>query len=89
MNQEKLKNIIILKDLPSNLVEEAIIILKDNNQSNKNKMEEYAKEEAKGIVTQYLKDIKKNKKRSKKKIKLFTFLIITISILILVIANIH
>ena len=35
MNQEKLKNIIILKDLPSNLIEEAIIILKDNNSKQK------------------------------------------------------
>ena len=40
MNQEKLKNIIILKDLPSNLIEEAIIILKDNNSKDKKKMEE-------------------------------------------------
>ena len=53
MNQEKLKNIIILKDLPSNLIEEAIIILKDNNSKDKKKMEEYSGSEAKNLIKEY------------------------------------
>ena len=31
MNKEKLNNIVILKEIPSNLIDEAIIILKSNN----------------------------------------------------------
>lgn len=30
MNIENMKNIIVLKELPSNIVEEAIVILKEN-----------------------------------------------------------
>ena len=30
MNKENMKNMVVLKDLPSNIVEEAIIILKPN-----------------------------------------------------------
>lgn len=30
MNTGNLKNIVVLKDLPSNLVEEAIVVLKEN-----------------------------------------------------------
>lgn len=69
MNQEKMKNIIILKDLESNLLEEAILILKDNNQVNKNKMEEYAKEEGKNFINEFIKQ--KNKKDKKKKYLFF------------------
>ena len=58
MNQEKLKNIIILKDLPSNLIEEAIIILKDNNSKDKKKMEEYSGSEAKNLIKEYFENEK-------------------------------
>ena len=30
MNKEKTKNIVMLKEIPSNIIEEAIIILKSN-----------------------------------------------------------
>ena len=40
MNKEKLNNIVILKEIPSNLIDEAIIILKSNNSSNKKKIED-------------------------------------------------
>ena len=33
MNSEKMKNMIILKNLPSNIVDEAIIVLKDNKKA--------------------------------------------------------
>lgn len=36
MKEEGLKNIVLLKDLPSNLIEEAIIILKANKKIHKN-----------------------------------------------------
>ena len=38
MQANKLKNIVILKNLPSNIVEEAIVILKSNKYSKKFQM---------------------------------------------------
>ena len=35
MNKEKTKNIVMLKEIPSNIIEEAIIILKSNSKYNK------------------------------------------------------
>ena len=35
MNTGNLKNIVVLKDLPSNLVEEAIVVLKENQKIQK------------------------------------------------------
>jgi hypothetical protein len=81
MNQEKLKNIIILKDLPSNLIEEAIIILKDNNSKDKKKMEEYSGSEAKNLIKEYFESEKIKTKKGKKKIYLFAFFMIIIFIL--------
>lgn len=89
MNQEKLKNIIILKDLPSNLIEEAIIILKDNNPKDKKKMEEYSKSEARDIIKNYFNKTKIEKKKSKKKIYIFAISIIAIFILNLIRMHIH
>lgn len=81
MNQEKLKNIIILKDLPSNLIEEAIIILKDNNSKDKKKMEEYSGSEAKNIIREYFEKEKIRSKKGKKKIYFFSIFMIVIFIL--------
>lgn len=81
MNQEKLKNIIILKDLPSNLIEEAIIILKDNNSKDKKKMEEYSGSEAKNIIKEYFEKEKLRSKKGKKKIYLFVIFMAVIFIL--------
>ncbi len=36
MNQSALKNMVVLKNLPSNIVEEAIIVLKTNNKVKQN-----------------------------------------------------
>ena len=36
MNQSTLKNMVVLKNLPSNIVEEAIVILKSNNKIKQN-----------------------------------------------------
>ncbi len=80
MNQEKLKNIIILRDIPSNLVDEAIIILKDNNQVNKKRMEDYAKDEGKNIIKEFLNGQKSPKTNNKKKL----YFIISFAVIILI-----
>lgn len=89
MNKEKLNNIVVLKEIPSNLVEEAIIILKSNNIMNKKKREDYVKLEGIDIIKNYLKDEKNKKKNKKKKIYYSISIIIVISILFLVIKHIH
>lgn len=81
MNQEKFKNIIILKDIPSNLIEEAIIILKDNNAKDKKKKEEYSREEATNIIKEYISRENVANKKGRKKIYLFAFFMIVIFIL--------
>lgn len=47
MNIENMKNIVVLKDLPSNMVEEAIVILKPNIKIEKIKNKEKKKENIK------------------------------------------
>lgn len=47
MNIENMKNIVVLKDLPSNMVEEAIVILKPNIKLQNIKTREKAKENIK------------------------------------------
>lgn len=76
MNKEKLNNIVILKEIPSNLIDEAIIILKSNNSLNKKKIEDYAKLEGMDIVKNYLKEEKHKRSLKKKKIY-FSIAIIT------------
>ena len=77
MNKESMKNMVILKDLPSNIVEEAIVILKpniklknldlsnekkENNKSNnKDNSKNYVINEAELIINNYLSKIEKNK----------------------------
>lgn len=53
MEESKMKNMIVLRDLPSNLVDEAFVILKPNK---KIRYEDYAKNkkiEDKQVVTKY------------------------------------
>lgn len=47
MNIENMKNIIVLKDLPSNILDEAIVILKPNIKLESNQKEEKKKENIK------------------------------------------
>lgn len=76
MEENNLKNIIVLKDLPSNLIEEAIVILKENaNIKNiKKKKEtikvttrgkvnskEYIIKEAESVVASYIANLEKPK----------------------------
>ena len=76
MEASKLKNMVILKNLPSNLVEEAIVILKENKKVkklekiDKNKKTEYKREnkkdyvlkEAELVVSSYIEELEEKKK---------------------------
>ena len=79
-----MKNMIVLKNLPSNLVEEAIIILKENNKihkqqtiaSNEKNMEEEEKEQtgyivkdAEMVIKSYLDRIENNSPKKERTIK--------------------
>lgn len=81
MEQNSLKNIVVLKDLPSNIVEEAIVILKTNKKAKKVqkiekskkskehekklKQNEYILKEAEMLISDYITGIEEQK-RSKK-----------------------
>ena len=78
MNKEGMKNMVILKDLPSNIVEEAIVILKPNiklknldfqnnkkgnkKASNKENSKNYIMNEAQMIVSNYISKIERQRK---------------------------
>lgn len=75
MNTNQMKNMIVLKNLPSNIVEEAIIILKNNkkiksldrvekqtsNSTEKQSSGEYIVKEAEIVIGNYLSKIEKEK----------------------------
>lgn len=77
METSNMKNIVVLKNLPSNIVEEAIVILKGNKKikklelvdnKNKNKLtsqegknKEYILKEAEMLVSNYINNTQKNK----------------------------
>lgn len=79
MNQSNLKNMVVLKNLPSNLVEEAIVILKNNKKIKKlekvekikttenileNKKEnEYIVKEAEMLVSDYISLLEEKKEK--------------------------
>ena len=60
MESSNLKNMVILRNLPSNLVEEAIIVLKTNK--NAKKLEKIDKLEKKEIKNQKINEKKKDNK---------------------------
>ena len=80
MNKESMKNMIILRNLPSNLVEEAIVIFKPNvkiknlnilekepKKNEKNDMyntKNYIINEAQMVISNYLSSIEKQKKKT-------------------------
>lgn len=81
MNMSDMKNIVILKDLPSNLVDEAIVFLKQNQKikkpeyiENTEKFKESNKEEKSGdflaneaklVIADYILKIEKENNRTK------------------------
>lgn len=83
MKQNNLKNIVVLKDLPSNIVEEAIIILKTNKMAKKvqkvekrnstkeeepkKKQADYILKEAEMLVSSYAEGIENKKNKIEEK----------------------
>ena len=76
METSPMKNIVVLKNLPSNLVEEAIVILKTNkeakkleyidkavnkNVSNSKRTKEYMVKEAESVISSYISKIENNR----------------------------
>ena len=75
MNSNQMKNIIVLKNLPSNLIDEAFIILKNNkkiksleriekkpsNQMEKSQKGEYIVKEAEMVISSYMSKIENEK----------------------------
>ena len=71
MNESKMKNMVVLKNLPSNIVEEAYVVLKPNQKLKKNieKQEDenklvtsdYVVKEAEMVVSNYLAKMEDNK----------------------------
>ena len=77
-----MKKMIVLKDLPSNIIDEAIIILKANqkiknykyvpkqkNNENEKRKDNYIVKEAEMIISNYISDIVENKKPTNTKMK--------------------
>ena len=78
MNQSGLKNMVVLRNLPSNIIEEAIIVLKSNmnvkqiEKIDKNKVKEepkekikerdYVQKEAEMLISNYIKRLEDRKK---------------------------
>ncbi len=69
MNNLDMKNIIVLKDLPSNIIDEAIVILKDNKIKKNEKLDntnEYVNttiiNEAQNVITEYIEQLERPKK---------------------------
>ena len=60
-----MKNMIVLKNLPSNLVEEAIIILKENNKIHKY----HIVKDAEMIIKSYIEKIENNSPKKERNIK--------------------
>ena len=66
-NEQKLKNIVVLRNLPSNLIDEAIIILKDYDFGDKENgmRKEHIIDEANFIVSEYINSISNVKNDNK------------------------
>ena len=76
MDINNIRNIVILKDLPSNIVDEAIVVLKNNeliknkqliengqNKKLKNKNKDYIVKEAENVIVNYISNIEKQKNK--------------------------
>ena len=93
-----MKNTVVLKNVKSNLVEEAIIVFKENvkikekqlvkGDLKKEKLDEENKitlKEAENVILDYIDECKKEKKRSIQKIKMRILKAVNISLVILLI----
>lgn len=80
MEKSQMKNMVILKNLPSNLIEEAFVIFKSNsvakslkyktetcvNAENKVKSKDYIIKEAEMIICNYISSMEKKQKKNEK-----------------------
>ena len=80
MESSKLKNMVVLRNLPSNIIDEAIVILKTNkkvkklqkieqknkikNSENENKDKDYILKEAEMLLNSYISKVENNDKRN-------------------------
>jgi len=72
MNASKMKDMILIKDLPSNIVKEAYIVLKPNvklkqkienlNKGSKEQYPVYILKEAENVISNYLSELENSKK---------------------------
>lgn len=77
MNNLDMKNIIVLKDLPSNIIDEAIVILKDNKIKKREKSENASEfmntnviSEAQNVISEYIERLERPKKERQNEKKL-------------------
>lgn len=84
MDINNIRNIVILKDLPSNIIDEAIVVLKNNelvknrqfiekgeNKKTKSKNKDYIIKEAENVIVNYISNIEKQKgKQSLKELEI-------------------
>ncbi len=77
MNNLDMKNIIVLKDLPSNIIDEAIVILKDNKIKKREKSEDANDfmntnviSEAQNVISEYIERLERPKKERQNEKKL-------------------
>lgn len=77
MNNLDMKNIIVLKDLPSNIIDEAIVILKDNKIKKREKSENGNEcintnviSEAQNVISEYIERLERPKKERQNEKKL-------------------
>lgn len=77
MNASHMKNIIVLKDLPSNIIDEAIVILKDNKIKKREKSENASEfmntnviSEAQNVISEYIERLERPKKERQNEKKL-------------------
>lgn len=77
MNNLDMKNIIVLKDLPSNIIDEAIVILKDNKIKKSEKIgnsNEYMNtsiiNEAQNVIAEYIEKLERPKREKQNERKL-------------------
>lgn len=97
MNNLDMKNIIVLKDLPSNIIDEAIVILKDNKIKRTDKSEDLNNHmntsiinEAQNVISEYIERLEKPKRERQnekklllkyKKLKIFCILLSSMMLL--------
>ena len=88
MNKEKLNNVVFFNNVPSNLIDEVILILKPTDLQSRKKVEEYAKLEGSEFVRNYLLNEVKHKKNWKRKTTLLVFLFILLILILSIVAYI-